>query len=238
MSQMTTIESPPTNGDTATTTAALETTTPHQTATAAAYVGPAPDLLTDHAYDGIQEFDNPMPGWWKWLFILTVVFSAGYVALAVGGYRSISPVSEFEQARAEEQRLQNAKALKDDGASLIGYMSDNKVRSAGAAIFAANCALCHKPDGSGQVGPNMTDDSYINIKVIDDIPRLIRSGAKNGAMPSFARMAPNDIIRVASYVASLRGKNLPGKPVEGVVIPPWGSAPAATQPAAPTTQAR
>jgi cytochrome c oxidase cbb3-type subunit 3 len=106
------------------------------------------------------------------------------------------------------------------------------VKSAGAAIFAANCALCHKPDGSGQVGPNMTDDAYIHIKQIDDIPRFIRSGSPNGAMPSFARMAPNDIVRAATFVASLRGKNLPGKPAEGVVILPWGSSSAG-----PTTAA-
>jgi cytochrome c oxidase cbb3-type subunit 3 len=196
-------------------------------AAAPAYVPAGTDVLTDHAYDGIQEFDNPMPGWWKWLFIGTIAFSVVYCALAVAGNKHISAVASFELARAEEQRLQTSKKLGDDAASLVNYMNDAKVKSAGGAIFAANCALCHKPDGSGQVGPNMTDDAYIHIKAIDDIPRFIRSGSTNGAMPSFARMAPNDIVRAATYVASLRGQNLPGKAAEGVKIPPWGSAAAA-----------
>ena len=190
---------------------------------APAFVPAGPDVLRDHAYDEIQEFDNPMPGWWKWLFIATVIFSVVYIAFAFGGLKQLSPVAQFEQVRAEEQRAQNSKKLSDDGASLIAYTNDAKVRSAGAAVFAANCALCHKPDGSGLVGPNMTDNVYLRIKTIDDIPRFIRSGSPNGAMPSFARMAPNDIVRVATFVASLRGKNLPGKPAEGVEIPPWGA---------------
>ncbi|QOV88406.1 cbb3-type cytochrome c oxidase N-terminal domain-containing protein [Humisphaera borealis] len=197
----------------------------------APFVGPGPDLLTDHAYDGIQEYDNPMPGWWKWLFVATIAFSLVYVTVDVVSGGRHAPVVAYEQARELELRLQNAKPLRDDVNSLLGYIHDDKVRSAGAAIFAANCALCHKPNGSGQVGPNMTDDVYINIRTIDDIPRLIRSGAKNGAMPSFARMPPNDIIRVAAFVASLRGTNVPGgKPMEGVAIPPWGSTAPMTMP--------
>jgi cytochrome c oxidase cbb3-type subunit 3 len=173
-----------------------------------------------------------MPGWWKWLFIGTIVYSVIYCAFAVGGSRHVSPVASFELARAEEQRVQNSKKLSDDAASLMSYANDAKVKSAGAAIFAANCALCHKPDGSGPVGPNLTDDAYIHIKTIDDIPRFIRSGSANGAMPSFARMAPNDVVRAATYVASLRGKNLPGKAAEGVSISPWGSSAAAAPAAA------
>jgi cytochrome c oxidase cbb3-type subunit 3 len=187
--------------------------------------------LTDHAYDGIQEFDNPMPGWWKWSFIVTILFSTVYYAISLTVEGSLGPRYSYEQARIEEQKRQNAVGLTDTGPALLSYIRDDKVRNAGAAIFASNCALCHKPDGGGQVGPNMTDDSYLNIRAIEDIPKFVRSGAKNGAMPSFARMAPNDIIRVSAYVASLRGKNVPGgKPPEGIVIPPWGSAASATKP--------
>jgi cytochrome c oxidase cbb3-type subunit 3 len=198
--------------------------------------------LTDHAYDGIQEYDNPMPGWWKWLFIVTILFSMVYYGVSITVRGSLGPAYAYEQARAEELKRQSAVALSDNAASLVSYIRDDKVRNAGAAIFASNCALCHKPDGGGQVGPNMTDDAYVNIRVIDDIPKFVRTGAKNGAMPPFARMAPNDIIRVSAYVASLRGKNVPGgKPPEGAVIPPWGSAASsvttkpATQPIVPAT---
>ena len=200
---------------------------------AATYVGPGTDLLTDHAYDGIQEYDNPMPGWWKWLFVATIVFSVAYITVDVVSGGRHAPVATYEAARELELRQQNAKPLREDANSLLGYTRDDKVRSAGAAIFAANCALCHKPNGSGQIGPNLTDGVYLNIRAIDDIPRFVRSGAKNGAMPSFSRMPPNDIVRVSAFVASLRGTNVPGgKPMEGIEIPPWGSTAVATASAA------
>ncbi|HEX8916408.1 MAG TPA: cbb3-type cytochrome c oxidase N-terminal domain-containing protein, partial [Humisphaera sp.] len=193
-----------------------------------------------HAYDGIQEYDNPRPGWWKWIFVATILFSAVYYFVAVVSGGKLGAVWAYEKEQAAEQAKFNARPLADDAASLIAYTRDDTVKSAGAALFAANCALCHKPDGGGMVGPNLTDDAYINIKAIDDIPKLIRSGAKNGAMPSFSRLPPNDIVRLAVHVASLRGKNVPGgKPPEGTVIASWGAVPTtgpATAPApAPST---
>ena len=88
------------------------------------------------------------------------------------------------------------------------------------------CAQCHGPDASGLTGPNMTDDHYKNIKKITDIPQVIANGAANAAMPAWKnQLHPNEIVLTAAYIASLRGKNLPGpRGPEGDPIPPWPEA--------------
>ena len=101
-------------------------------------------------------------------------------------------------------------------------MKDDDSLKDGAAIFATNCVACHNKDGSGLIGPNLTDDYYINVQKIADIPDVITKGRKNGAMPAWGnRLSHNDIVTVAAYVASLRGQNKPGRPHEGVLIPAW-----------------
>jgi len=101
-------------------------------------------------------------------------------------------------------------------------MDDPQWMSYGQSVFSANCANCHGSAGGGGVGPNLTDEAYLNVKTITDIHTVIDQGANNGAMPAWGkRLHPNEIVLLSSYVASLRGKNLPGKGVEGEVIPPW-----------------
>jgi len=101
------------------------------------------------------------------------------------------------------------------------------------AVFIAKCAACHSADASGGTGPNLTDNSYLHIKKLEDFTDVIANGAANGAMPAWeGRIHPNQIALLAGYVASLRGKDLPGKSPEGEVPPPWPSydeAPSADQ---------
>jgi len=82
---------------------------------------------------------------------------------------------------------------------------------------------CHGANAAGQIGPNLTDDYYKNVQQLTDIPKIISGGAAAGAMPAWkTRLHPNEIVLVAAYVASLRGKNLPGpRGQEGERIAPW-----------------
>jgi len=77
------------------------------------------------------------------------------------------------------------------------------------------------------VGPNLTDENWKNVQKIADIPQVIMNGAAAGAMPAWkTRLHPNEVVLVAAYVASLRGKNLPGpRGPEGTAIAPWPAAP-------------
>jgi cytochrome c oxidase cbb3-type subunit 3 len=181
----------------------------------------AKDKLSDHAYDGIQEYDNPLPGWWTWLWAATIVFSICYFSMAVISGGQFSAVASYDRAVLEELKRSGG-PLKGDAQTLMRLMKDPDSLSAGAAIFATNCVQCHNRDGSGLIGPNMTDEYYIDVRKIDDIPEIVTHGRKNGAMPAWGnRLSPNEIVQVSAYIASLRGQNRPGKPAEGQLIPPW-----------------
>jgi len=187
----------------------------------------------DHTYDGIHEFDNPTPGWWVWIFILTVIFAIGYFVWYDVGMPDRTLNAEYATAKAivTKKKLAKLGELKLDEASLLRYMHSQDHLDAGREVFKANCTSCHGPDGQGQIGPNLTADIYKHVKKLEDIPAVIMAGANNGAMPSWKnRLDPTDIALVASYVASLRGKNLPGYVLPGrVPIPPWPAyTPAAT----------
>lgn len=181
------------------------------------------DQLTDHAYDGIQEYDNPTPGWWTWLFIVTIVFSVVYWLVATITLGDFSPVAFYEREKIELMKSGGA-PLNPDAPTLFS-LANATDQSMGAGVFAANCVSCHGKDGSGVTGANLTDENYINVKTIVDIVDVVKNGRNNGAMPAWnTRLQPNEIVFVAGYVASLRGKNLPSqRPVEGKPIAPWSA---------------
>ncbi len=184
---------------------------------------------TGHNYDGIEEYDNPLPGWWKWLFIGTIAFSPIYWVYYHSGVEGRSVEDQYGAALAASTRLQFAEIgeLKPDADTIARYMhKDNWVR-VGRSVFQANCISCHGREAEGQIGPNLTDEAFKNITNIEDIATVIIKGAGNGAMPAWAnRLHPNEVVLVAAYVASLRGQDLPGpRGPEGRPIAPWPEPP-------------
>lgn len=186
------------------------------------------DPLLDHEYDGIREFDNPTPGWWHGLFILTIVFSVFYIA-----WYSLSPVAlSLEESWEAKQTLENKKifgklgTLEGDDKTILGLMADEKMMRVGAGMFVSNCAACHGRDGGGINGVNLTDDAYKNVRTPSDLFTVINNGANQGAMPAWKdKMSSNERVLLAAYVASLRGTK-PASPraAEGQVIPAWSIA--------------
>ena len=189
-------------------------------------------VVLDHEYDGIQEFDNPTPGWWHAIFVATIIFAGFYVT-----FWHFSPLAwtvhdtwEGEQV-AEYKRIFGAVGdLNPDQPTILKMMGDQKMLSVAQSMFIANCSVCHSKDGSGINGVNLTDESYKNVKKIEDIFTTISKGANLGAMPTWeAKFSVNERVILTAYVATLRGKNLPGRAPEGETIPPWPTLP----PAAP-----
>lgn len=184
---------------------------------------------TDHSYDGIEEYDNPLPGWWKWLFVGSIVFSPFYWMFYHSGVEGRSVEDQYDAALAENSRLEFAEMgeLKPDEPTILTAMNNPGWVQIGKSVFKANCISCHGLNGEGQIGPNLTDESFKNVRKIEDIATVIINGANNGAMPKWAnRLQPNEIVLVSAYVASLRGEDLVGpRPPEGQAIPPWPEAP-------------
>ncbi len=181
--------------------------------------------LTDHAYDGIQEFDNPLPGWWKWMFVGSIVFSvfyALYFHIGAPG-RTIAEQYDAELAANTLLQFEEIGELAGDEATILEYMNKDSWLKVGQVTFKTHCISCHGRDGEGKVGPNLTDDAYKNVRKLEDIVRVIDQGAGKGAMPAWgARLHPNEVVLVSAYVASLRGNNAAGgKGPEGNSIDPW-----------------
>lgn len=183
--------------------------------------------LMDHEYDGIQEFDNPTPGWWHIIFLASVLFSALYYF-----WYHMSPLSVSVEKAWQNQQLAEYKKIFGSLGELNGDLEtiqkmrgDSKLMSVAQGLFESNCSACHARDGGGINGFNLTDDAYKNVKTLPDIFKTITTGANNGAMPSWsAKLTQNERVLVAAYVANLRGttpaRPRPADPAEQK-IDPW-----------------
>jgi cytochrome c oxidase cbb3-type subunit 3 len=183
--------------------------------------------VTGHRYDEIEEYDNPLPGWWSWIFAVSIVFSAVYFFFATLAGQQSSPEGFYEREVTADMQRQFAMMgdIKSDPESLLKLSGDEKLLKVGKAIFQTNCAACHNANGAGLTGPNLTDDAYIHVKRIEDIADVVTAGRNNGAMPAWNnRLQPKEITLVTAYVASLRGTNVAGRMPEGQPVAPWSAA--------------
>ena len=183
------------------------------------------DLLLDHVYDGIQEFDNPLPGWWKAIFWATIIFCVPYTYW----YHFAEGNSVYDKYEADvKAAAEGMEVAPTDAAGLMAWMEDAGHLERGKAMFESTCTPCHAADGGGvlNLGPNLCDDNYKDVKSIMGILRVLENGVPGTAMMSQKSTLNNStkMAQVAAYVASLRGTT-PANPKdpEGEVIPPWSA---------------
>ena len=103
--------------------------------------------------------------------------------------------------------------------------SDEPIDLEARKTFAMFCGSCHKPDGAGLVGPNMTDDHYVHMKSLEEMERLVRKGKEGTAMAAFENILDEEQLKaVVKFTASLRGTNPDGQiDSQGSPIPPFSS---------------
>ena len=182
-------------------------------------------LLTGHSHDGILVYDNPVPGWWKLLFVACILFGALSFLFHISGQKGRSVHEQYDKHLNSvfTARFKGIK-LTADRATILEYMNDKpEWLAVGKATYQANCVSCHGANGGGLVGPNLTDDYWKNVRSVEDIARVLENGAGNGAMPAWKNRFshPNQLVLTAAYVASLRANPVTGKGPEGVKIPNW-----------------
>lgn len=201
-------------------------TTPETSETDTTEGGDAPDdrdLVLDHEYDGIREYDNPMPGWWKGLFWVTIAFSACYVFWFHGSGRGSSVAEEFADDVAHANAAAAAVAMKESvsEASLEKLMADAAMMQVAAQLFDQKCKQCHAEQGQGNIGPNLTDDHWIHGQgTLMDIHSTVSQGVLLKGMPAWSKqLTPAELKPLVAYVGTLRGRNVPGKPPEGTRVP-------------------
>lgn len=165
--------------------------------------------LMEHSYDGIQEYDNPLPRWWVWIFYATIVFAVVYAFEPTGRLRGPGRVNEYKQQLADAAARWPAPSAATSAASIVELerlSKDAATIAAGKTVFTTTCAACHGPDGGGVIGPNLTDDFWIHGSSLAEIHHTISEGVLDKGMPNWGKMLkPEQVNAVAVYVASLRG---------------------------------
>ncbi|MES2176693.1 MAG: cbb3-type cytochrome c oxidase N-terminal domain-containing protein [Gemmatimonadota bacterium] len=181
---------------------------------------PEMDRLIEHSYDGIQEYDNPMPRWWVLTFWGTIIFSVLY-ALNVGGMGTNGGrIAAYEKDLAAARAAHPAPSGPTSPDQLLALTKDSHEVGEGKKVFAKNCASCHRPDAGGLIGPNLTDDVWLHGGKIDEINATITNGVLAKGMPPWGKMlAPREVDEVTAYVWSLHGTTpVNPKAPEGVAV--------------------
>ena len=173
----------------------------------------ANDNSTGHVWDeDLREMNNPLPRWWVWLFIITVVFAGVYLALypGLGTNAGTLKWSSAGQHQAEVDKARAAMAplyAKFVSLPAEALAKDPQAMAIGERLFANNCAGCHGADARGSKGfPNLTDSDWLYGGSHDKIKETISNG-RQGMMPPMAAAVgtAEDVRNVANYVLSLSG---------------------------------
>jgi len=170
------------------------------------------DQLLDHNYDGIQEYNNPLPNWWLVTFYGTIIFAVFYY----GFYQLGSGPSLAQELVVARQELDAKRPVEPKGPTqsedeLAALMTKPEALAQGKEIFVAKCVACHLEGGQGLVGPNLTDNFWINGKgTRQDILQVVRKGVVEKGMIAWETMLkPEETLAVSGYVFTLKGTNPP-----------------------------
>ena len=173
----------------------------------------ASDNTTGHIWDGdLREMNNPLPRWWVWLFVITIVFSLAYLVLYPGlgsfaGTLAWSSTAEHSADVAQGEREVAPLYARFAAMQPPEIAQDAKAMAIGERLFMNNCAQCHGSDARGSKGfPNLTDADWLYGGAPEKILETITLG-RTGNMPPMAAAvgSPDDVKNVANYVLSLSG---------------------------------
>lgn len=181
------------------------------------------DNLTNHNYDGIQEYDNLLPNWWLMTFFATIIFSFIYwIHYEFGGAPKQLEELKIDLAMIESQSKQNNTKSQttpvESEEDLKNLITDNNFVSGGREVYQAKCSACHGPELQGTIGPNLVDEYWLHGKgQLTDIITVIRKGVLDKGMPAWETMLKeNEIKSVVALIGSQQGSNPPNpKPPQG-----------------------
>ena len=207
---------------------------------------------TGHSWDGIKEYDNPMPRWWLWTFYITIAWAVIYwilypawpmVSQATPGLLGSSTRGDVSR-EIQDFETRNEPWFERLNATPVAALRDEEDLErfgvqAGAAIFAAQCSQCHGAGAQGvQAGgfPSLLDDQWLWGGTLEDIHQTIRHGIRNeddpearwSEMPAFGRdgiLDGDEIEQVVEYVLAMSGQSHDGDLAElGAEVFEWNCA--------------
>lgn len=170
---------------------------------------------TGHEWDGIQEYNNPLPRWWLWLFIITIVYALGYMVFypALGNFAGSSrwsSTTELQQEQDQAAASFEARFAPLVQTDLVTLSKNATAMTTAKNLFANNCSTCHGVDAHGAKGfPNLTDNDWLWGGDPEALYQTIANGRK-GTMPGWgAVLGQEGVEQAAAYVMSLSGHKAP-----------------------------
>lgn len=197
---------------------------------------------TGHEWDGLKELNNPLPRWWVWVFLITVIWSVWYFVVypswpvpggATEGTSGYTQFKELAQSQNEIAARQQVYLGRFEGASFKEIMNDPELyafaMAGGASAFKDNCATCHGTGGQGSKGyPNLNDDDWLWGGRLSDIHQTLQFGIRENnydtrlsQMPAFGKdkvLSKQEIEAVVDYVMSLSDGETRGAQAQGAQI--------------------
>lgn len=183
------------------------------------------DILIDHGFDGIMELDNQLPKWWLGLFYFGLAYCAVYMVsywTTDFAHQSVEYDAEYKaQTASIAEYMKNTPAPTIENAV---YSPDNV--AAGEEVFKTNCVSCHSAGGAGGIGPNLTDNMWINQPektLFKNVFHMVENGSPNNpAMQAFGKngvLTGFDIQNVAAYIYHINQEQPPITPAQGGAAP-------------------
>jgi cytochrome c oxidase cbb3-type subunit III len=168
---------------------------------------------TGHVYDGIEEYDNPLPRWWFNMFLITVVFSLIYLMLYPGfgnfkGLLGWTSTGQWEEQIANADKRYGPIFAKFYDVPVEALSANPEALKMGGRLFSNNCSVCHGSDGRGGYGfPNLADNDWLYGGTPEAIKTSITQG-RNGVMNAWGDvMGEESVQNVADFVFSLSDRN-------------------------------
>ncbi|RYF88558.1 MAG: c-type cytochrome, partial [Chitinophagaceae bacterium] len=163
-------------------------------------------VMEGHDYDGIVEFDNDLPPWWKYMFYISILWAGAYLI-----YYHVTETGDLQTAEYHAE-MQAAALIASQNVDDPSAKTDFKVLTEATAleegkkIFAQNCAACHGQSGEGTVGPNLTDEFWLHGGDVNDVFKTVKFGVPAKGMVAWnKKLNKEQILQVSSYILSLQG---------------------------------
>ena len=170
------------------------------------------EQTTGHAADGIEEYDNPLPAWWFYMFVITIVWAIGYLIIypGMGNYPGLigwTQINQYDQEVAVADDKYRAMRDRYLALPIEEIASDPAVRKMGMRMFSNNCAQCHGGDARGSYGfPNLADNDWLYGGSPADIKHTIIAG-RQAAMPAWGSVIGEQGVKDATaYIMSINGR--------------------------------
>jgi cytochrome c oxidase cbb3-type subunit III len=169
------------------------------------------DKTTGHVYDGIVEYNNPLPRWWFVMFVISIIFAVIYLVLypGMGSWKGTLGWTSINELQNDQEEGKAAYASSYDvykNMTIPELAQNDEAMKMGFRLFANNCSLCHGADGGGNYGfPNLTDADWLHGGSPEKILETIAKG-RLAAMPAWGSVLGEDkVLQVAEYVLKISG---------------------------------